>query len=67
MRNLDNRGTIRPAPPAGMVPLRGPSGRLYGYFDPKGLVIEFRNARSGQHTSREKETVDLKPLINPAE
>lgn len=67
MRNLDRSGIIKPAPPAGMVPLRGPSGRLYGYFDPKGLVIEFKIQRGGRDQAEKSEAVDLKPLINPAE
>lgn len=40
----------KPPPPASggprLVPLRGPSGRLYGMLDPQTLVIEFR--RGGQ-------------------
>lgn len=57
MRNVDKRAIIKPGVPAGSVPLRGPSGRLYGYLDPKSLVIEFK------HGKRVAEQVDLKPLI----
>jgi hypothetical protein len=42
---------------AGLVPLRGESGKLYGYFDPQRRVIEFK--RGGQ----ERETVDIKPYL----
>jgi hypothetical protein len=42
----------RPATPpsAAWVPLRGPSGRLYGYYDPRGQVIEFK--KGGQVSER---------------
>ncbi len=50
------RATIKPET-NGAVPLRGPSGRLYGYLDRTTLVIEFK--RGGQ----EREQVDLKPYL----
>lgn len=38
-----------PAPP-GWVPLRGASGRLYGYYDPQGQIIEVK--RKGEAPER---------------
>lgn len=40
-----------------LIPLRGSSGKLYGYLDPQRRVIEFK--RGGQ----ERETVDIKPYL----
>lgn len=45
-----------PRTPPGWLPLRGPSGRLYGYYDPVGQVIEFK--RGGQ----EREQIKLNDL-----
>jgi hypothetical protein len=42
---------------AGLVPLRGASGKLYGYLDTQRQVIEFK--RGGQ----ERETVDIRPYL----
>lgn len=36
--------------PAGWVPLRGPSGRLYGYLDPQTQTIELK--RKGEQPER---------------
>ena len=36
--------------PAGWLPLRGPSGRLYGYYDPALQVIEVK--RKGEAAER---------------
>lgn len=41
------------------VPLRGPSGRLYGMLDPLTLTIEVK--RKGERPER----IDLKPLLKP--
>lgn len=43
--------------PLGWLPLRGPSGRLYGYLDPQTQTIEFK--RGGQATER----IDLAALL----
>lgn len=47
-----SQGTARRASdaPLGWLPLRGPSGRLYGYYDPQTQVIEVK--RGGQETER---------------
>ena len=45
--------------PIAFIPLRGPSGRLYGYLDARTMIIEFK--RGGQVAER----IDLKPLITP--
>lgn len=39
-----------PEPPLGWLPLRGPSGRLYGYVDPQTLTIEVKHG--GQQAER---------------
>lgn len=46
-----------PPPPARLVPIRGPSGRLYGMLDPTTLVMEFQ--RGGQ-----VERIDLSQYRN---
>jgi len=43
--------------PPGWVPLRGPSGRLYGYLDPQTLVIEIK--RKGEQAER----IELRALL----
>lgn len=40
----------RSTAPVGWLPLRGPSGRLYGYFDPQTQTIEVK--RGGQAPER---------------
>jgi hypothetical protein len=58
VRNLDKSGILKPVtPPAGSVPLRGPSGRLYGYFNPKTLQIEVKRKNDPS------EVIDLKPFM----
>lgn len=47
------RGGERP----GWVPLRGPSGRLYGYLDPHTQTIELK--RKGEPAER----IDLRALL----
>lgn len=38
---LDKRATMQPS--GALVPLRGPSGRLWGMFDPQTQTLEFRH------------------------
>ena len=38
---MDRRAII--APGGALIPLRGPSGRLWGMFDPHTQIIEFRH------------------------
>lgn len=57
MRNLDKRAIIMPAPPAGSVQVRSPSGHLVGILDRQTLILEVK--RGG----RPAEQIDLKPLI----
>jgi len=58
MPKRSDRAILPPTPPPGtVVALRGPSGRLYGYFDPKRLTIEVK--RKGEAPER----IDLKPLL----
>lgn len=40
-RPLDKHATIQPS----LIPLRGPSGRLWGMFDPQTHTLEFRHGR----------------------
>jgi hypothetical protein len=46
-----------PARPAPWLPLRGPSGRLYGYLDPQTQTIEIK--RPG----KESERIELRELL----
>lgn len=46
-----------PASPPGWLPLRGPSGRLYGYLDPQTQTIEMK--RKGERPER----IDLTRLL----
>lgn len=57
--------TIRPVPAPGLVPLRGPSGRLYGYLDPATKTIEVKTARGGVSGQHAVEHIDLKPYLEP--
>lgn len=57
MQNKNTRAIIRSTAPADHKPLIGASGRLYGYIDPKNLVVEFK--RSGEDPER----IDLKGLL----
>lgn len=41
---------LPPPLPASWVPLRGPSGRLHGYFNPQTLTIELK--RKGEQPER---------------
>jgi hypothetical protein len=54
-KRLDPRGTMQPS--STLVPLRGPSGRLYGMLDPQTLTIEVK--RKGEQPER----IDLKPHL----
>lgn len=56
MRNLDRNATIQPTP--ARVELRGPSGRLYGYIDPRRMVIEVK--RKGEQA----EEIDLRQYLS---
>jgi hypothetical protein len=42
------------------IPLRGPSGRLYGYLDARNLVIEVK--RKGEPP----EHIDIRPYLEAA-
>ncbi len=67
MQKKNSRAIIQTAArPDGKVPLRGASGRLYGYLDPRGLVIEFKAQRGGADQDQVVEQVDLKPYIEAA-
>jgi hypothetical protein len=44
-------------PPVGWLPLRGPSGRLYGYIDPQTQTLEIK--RPG----KEPERIELATLL----
>lgn len=58
MQKRATHAIIYPPPArAGLIELRGPSGRLYGYFDPVTRELEVK--RSGQPPER----IDLKPLM----
>jgi len=61
MRNLDRNATIQPTP--ARVELRGPSGRLYGYIDPRRMVIEVKNPRGGK-SGHETEEIDLRQYLS---
>lgn len=39
------------------MPVRGASGRLYGYLDPTTLTLEVK------HSGKEPEQIDLKALL----
>lgn len=59
MQQIDKRATIQATE---LIPLRGPSGRLYGYLDPRNMIIEFKS--SGRRTTGNAgEVVDLKPYL----
>jgi hypothetical protein len=58
VRNLDKCAIVKPAPPAGSVQVRSPSGHLVGILDRQTLILEVK-PRSG----RPAEQIDLKPLI----
>lgn len=48
----------RPADaPLGWLPLRGPSGRLYGYLDPQTQTIEVK------HGGQQAERIQLSELL----
>lgn len=57
MQKQNKHAIIRSAPPEGYVPLRGASGRLYGYIDPQTLIVEFKRK------NEPAEQVDLKTII----
>ena len=44
-------------PPLGWLPLRGPSGRLYGYLDPQTQTIEVK------HGGQQAERIELRELL----
>jgi hypothetical protein len=46
----DTTLTSQRSAPAGWLPLRGPSGRLYGYLDPQTQTIEIK--RPGKQPER---------------
>lgn len=52
---IDRSAIISPS--STLVPLRGPSGRLYGMLDPQSMTIEVK--RKGEAAER----IDLKPHI----
>jgi hypothetical protein len=47
----------RAVAPLGWLPLRGASGRLYGYLDPLNQIIEFK--RKGEDAER----IEIKDLL----
>jgi hypothetical protein len=62
--NADERAPIlgmgaarRDSAPAGWLPLRGPSGRLYGYLDPQTQTIEIKRP------SKAPERIELATLL----
>ena len=56
-RPLDKHGILSPS--STCVPLRGPSGRLYGMLNVQTLTIQVK--RKGEAA----EVIDLKPLLKP--
>jgi hypothetical protein len=46
-----------------LIPLRGSSGKLYGYLDPQRRVIEIKAARGGNGRTV-IETIDLAPYLD---
>jgi hypothetical protein len=58
VQHLDKCATIKPAPPAGSVQVRSPSGHLVGILDRHTLILEVKT-RSDQPVER----IDLKRLI----
>jgi hypothetical protein len=41
----------------GLIPLRGPSGRLYGYLDTRRMVIECKRKNEA------REEIDISPYV----
>ena len=51
--------TTKPAAPQPkLIPLRGPSGKLYGMIDPERQTIEFKRGA-------QKETIHLRDYLQP--
>jgi hypothetical protein len=50
---------MQPAP--ALVPLRGPSGRLWGMFDPRTQTLEFRHGRHIERIDLTVYTQTLRP------
>lgn len=55
---ITSQGIARRAtPPLGWLPLKGPSGRLYGYLDPQTQTIELK--RKGEAAER----IEIRELL----